>query len=559
MGHTVRHACSVSATAAILLLTGTARSQNCMTQPPDADFITERLVAGSPTGDAMDLDISKDGRVFWVERTTKKLQVYLPGTKTVQVIHTFSPDIVMSENTLFEGNGNEGGLQGIALDGNFAQNHFVYLFYTARVPDFPKGSFNAKERLSRFTLTENDTKLDLNSEAVLLEFTIYAQCCHNGGDIEWGPDGNLWLTTGDNTSLTYNSDGVPINDANPKLDARTGTANTNSLRGKIIRIKPTAARQADGKWYTIPEGNLFPPGTALALPEIYSMGHRNPFSIALDPRKRGDGKYPWVLVGEAGPALGTDEVNLIKQPGFFGWPFLNRNNFSMGSSAFTPNAIVNNSSGNTGMKNLPVAQGAIAWYGQGGNSGHGIGGCVPGAGPFMNYDSSLNSTSKFPPWFNDKVILFAGWGGSFWVARMTDQGTLADVKSLFTNRTFGNTVLRMKRGPDGALYTISNGGGFFVPGSADKIWRIAYGGNCNPPVKVVERIPARGVLESRPLLARLGTASMLDLPEGVRSLHVVDSMGKVVWTHRRDGNLEQSILPAPSHLVQGVYSIRYSL
>jgi hypothetical protein len=56
----------------------------------------------------------------------------------------------------------------------------------------------------------------------------------------------------------------------------------------------------------------------------------------------------------------------------------------------------------------------------------------------------------------------------------------------------------------------------------------------------------------------MGAASMLDLPEGVRSLQILDAMGKAVWAHRRDGNLERTQLAAPSHLADGLYSIRYA-
>ncbi len=548
-----------AASAFSAFLATQAPAADCSQQPPDSDFLIEKLVSGSPQGDAMDLDIAKDGRVFWTERTTQKLQVYEPKSKTVAVIHTFSPDQVMSENTNYEGNGNEGGLQGMALDGNFANNHFVYIYYTAKVANFAKGALGPIERLSRFTLTENDSKLDVNSEIKLLEHKIYAQCCHHGGDVEWGADGNLWLSTGDNTSLTYNDDGVPINDDNVKLDARSGTANTNSYRGKILRIHPEAAQQTDGKWYTIPRGNLFPAGTAKTLPEIYSMGHRNPYSIQIDSRFHGDATHPWVLDGEAGPAKGTDEVNLIKAPGFFGWPFLNRDNFSMGTSHYLAEAIVNNSQFNTGIQNLPSAQPALAWFGAGGSSGHGISGCVPGAGPFMRFDSTLNSAVKFPPWFNDKVILFSGWGDSYWVGKLSDQGVLSEVKKIFST-SLGGSVLRIKRGPDGALYSISNGGGYFVPAGGDKIFKISYKGTCNPPPISVslERTRAlSGFNAKRPMLAQIHAGATLLLPAGVLGIELYTPAGKKVWSYeRRHLELDEGVT-APTGLGQGLYSIRY--
>ncbi len=69
--------------------------------------------------------------------------------------------------------------------------------------------------------------------------------------------------------------------SNPALDAQRSAANTNDLRGKVLRIKP----KANGG-YAIPRGNLFPVGTPKTRPEIYAMGLRNPFRIEVDPQHR---------------------------------------------------------------------------------------------------------------------------------------------------------------------------------------------------------------------------------------------------------------------------------
>src|SRR5256885_14651820 len=80
-------------------------------------------------------------------------------------------------------------------------------------------------------------------------------------------------------------------------DAQKSSANTNDLRGKIIRIHP----EPDGA-YTIPEGNLFPKGTAKTRPEIYTMGSRNPYRISVDQHT---GFLYW---GEVGPDANVDSV-----------------------------------------------------------------------------------------------------------------------------------------------------------------------------------------------------------------------------------------------------------
>ena len=103
-------------------------------------------------------------------------------------------------------------------------------------------------------------------------------CCHVGGDIVFDENGNLLLSTGDDTN-PFQSDGyAPIDERegrNPAFDAQRSAANTNDLRGKILRIHVNA----DGS-YTSVEGNLFyGDNDPLTRDEIYVMGLRNPFRI----------------------------------------------------------------------------------------------------------------------------------------------------------------------------------------------------------------------------------------------------------------------------------------
>ena len=91
------------------------------------------------------------------------------------------------------------------------------------------------------------------------------QCCHSGGSLTFGPEGDLFISAGDNTN-PFESDGyVPIDEraGRSAWDSQKSAGNANDLRGKILRIHP----QADGT-YTIPPGNLFPSGTPNTRPEI---------------------------------------------------------------------------------------------------------------------------------------------------------------------------------------------------------------------------------------------------------------------------------------------------
>ena len=152
----------------------------------------------------------------------------------------------------------EEGLQGVAVDPDFATNRYrlpVLLAQaeharraTPRSPAPPRTStpWKGHLNLSRFTLNTDNT-LDLASEKVVLEVANdRGLCCHVGGDIDFDAAGNLYLTTGDDTN-PFESDGYsPLDertDRNPQFDAQRSAGNTNDLRGKVLRIKPTRRRQ----------------------------------------------------------------------------------------------------------------------------------------------------------------------------------------------------------------------------------------------------------------------------------------------------------------------------
>src|SRR5688572_27710160 len=243
--------------------------------PADDEFEVTALAKGADkTGEPIAMAVlpdrrvlhtSRDGRVW---RTTANATTSLAGT-----IPVYSHD--------------EDGLQGIAIDDDFATNRWVYVYYAPPLStpggDAPGNgagpssfdAFKGHNQLSRIKLAANNT-LDLASEQKILQVpTDRGICCHNGGEIDFDAAGNLYLSTGDDAN-PFESDGyAPIDERstrNPAFDAQRSSANTNDLRGKLLRISV----QADGS-YTIPAGNLFTPGTLGTRPEIYAMGFRNPF------------------------------------------------------------------------------------------------------------------------------------------------------------------------------------------------------------------------------------------------------------------------------------------
>ena len=167
-------------------------------------------------------------------------------------------------------------------------------------------------------------------EKILLTFHTdrAASTNHEAGSLAFGPGGELYISTGDDTNpvrierLHARSTNAPGRSA---FDAQRSAGNTNDLRGKILRIDP----QPDGT-YTIPAGNLFPADGSAGRPEIFVMGNRNPFRISVDA------ETGWLYWGEVGPDAsndsaargprGYDEFNQARGAGNFGWPYVIANN-----------------------------------------------------------------------------------------------------------------------------------------------------------------------------------------------------------------------------------------
>lgn len=204
--------------------------------PPEDRFVKKILDIN--LNEPMELDELPGKGILFVERRGA-LKLYDFKTEKTETI---------AQLELFYGN--EDGLLGIAVDPNYQKNNWIYLFYSAAGDE-------SKQHVSRFDLVDN--KLNLSSEKILLVIPTARHCCHSGGALEFGPNGNLFITLGDNTNPFESSGFAPIDERPGRApwDAQKSAANTNDLRGKILRIKP----EDDGT-YSIPENNLFPVGAA---------------------------------------------------------------------------------------------------------------------------------------------------------------------------------------------------------------------------------------------------------------------------------------------------------
>ena len=488
----------------------------------------EKIQLTKDTGEPIDLAVLPDRRVLTTARNGD-VRLVDPDTGVTKVV-----------NTLPVYNNSEDGLQTVTLDPDFASNKWVYLYYapktmTAPYPTTtPSGSapnslpagadasywdqWKGYNQLSRFRWDDAADKLDLSSEQVIIKVEVQrGQCCHVAGDVDFDADGNLYLSTGDNTPASApGANGyAPNNNApgfNPGFDSRRGAGNTNDLRGKILRIKVGA----DGT-YTIPSGNLFAPGTAKTRPEIFVMGLRNPFRMDVDAATN---SVSW---GDYGPDAGAPDpqrgpmgyvewqTTAITRPINGGWPYChgpnanyNEWNFATATPGpwFDCNAGAQNSSTwNTGLAQVPPATAPTLYYGD--NNTHQpwpeltdfspAGGQGPMGGPVYHYDAANPSTTKFPAYW-DKKAFFAEFSQDYLAAFDVQwpNGPVDHIQHFLPNaalETNGQPItdspIDIEFGPDGSLYVLDYGDGFFRANPDAGLYRVDYSpGNKAPQAKI---------------------------------------------------------------------------
>lgn len=465
-----------------------------------------KVVLEEKLNEPTELSVLNDGRVLFIERHGA-VRLYNIKTKQLKTIATIpvSTKYKDKEGKVSEG---EDGLMGLNKDPNFAQNHWIYLYYSHPT--------ESKNILSRFELRGDE--LVMSSEKKLLDVpTQREQCCHTGGSIAWDKAGNLYLSTGDNTN-PHGSNGFSPSDERPgreAWDAQKSSANTNDLRGKIIRIKP----QPNGT-YTIPEGNLFPKGTPLTRPEIYTMGHRNPYRISVD-KKTGnlywgevgpDGNKP---VADRGPE-GHDEVGQARQAGNFGWPHFVGDNKAYNKFDFTTNksgekwdvnAPTNTSPSNTGLKVLPPAQKAFIWYPYAESKEFplvGSGGRNAMAGPVFYSENFKTAPHAFPKYYDGKLLIYEWMRGWIMAVTMDKDGNYVSMERFMPSYKFSNPM-DMEFAENGDLYMLEYGSGWFTANDDARLIRIEYNGGNRKPVVQVAANQMGGSLPFKVNLSSTGT------------------------------------------------------
>lgn len=207
-----------------------------------------------------DLALDETGRMFITERPGR-LKV-LEKNGEVKTIASLQQVVSVGES----------GLTGLALHPDFSKNGYIYLYYTYR------DSGEILNRVSRFALKGDS----LQGEKIILD-KLPGGSIHNGGRLRFGPDGKLWVLTGDG--------------AHPAL-----AQDVNSLAGKVLRLNDDGTVPSDNPNKNSP---------------VFSLGHRNPQGLAWHPLTEE------LLITEHGETA-HDEINLIRSNSNYGWPEVKR-------------------------------------------------------------------------------------------------------------------------------------------------------------------------------------------------------------------------------------------
>ncbi len=396
-------------------------------------------------------DIAVDDRGnVWIAELRGKIHHYDATTKQTRLL----AEIKTTDPT-----GIEHGIYGIEVDPNFyAGEPYVYIFYAE-----PETFVNT---LLRYEY-RNDA-IDFSTEKIILRVPTEPQCCHQAGDLEWGPDGTLFVSTGDTgysgtrpeweiseERVKAFAEKYDLNDTHWSriVDSEFTSQNLTELRGKVLRINK------DG---SIPKDNPFygQPGVRW---EIFAYGLRNPYRIKWDEQTES------LFIGVVGPdaVYDYDEYNVSQGGENFGWP---RSIGRLFYNEWTPDMIPN--------FKPPM------WeyrYDQGGARSATF-------GPVYRFTGA----GAFPEAFQDKGFVY-DWSRRWIKWGTIEEGTFtSDDERMVKNtplqystqttrltniKTFDQltltTPISMEVGPDGCIY-VAEFDGFWDPGPNSRVTRYCW-------------------------------------------------------------------------------------
>jgi glucose/arabinose dehydrogenase len=275
MGEKIKHfralavvAVALLASMGALLAWAISPAQGAATLP--AGFTESQVVSG--LSNPMDMEFAPDGRLFVAEQAGK-----VRIAKTNGRLATFLDISTKVDST------DERGLQALTFDPNFSTNQYVYLHYTSKATS----TTPVHDRIVRVTARGN--KVVAGSETLIFQLNNQNTDVHMGGGIDFGKDGKLYISTGDNST--------PAN-----------SQQLTNLFGKMLRINKSG---------TIPTNNPFYATTSGKNRAIWALGLRNPFKFAVQP---GTGTIFINDVGGNIPEEAWEEINRGVAGANYGWP-----------------------------------------------------------------------------------------------------------------------------------------------------------------------------------------------------------------------------------------------
>ncbi|GAA1037210.1 ThuA domain-containing protein [Virgisporangium ochraceum] len=552
----------------------------------------EKVTLNDEPGEPMSLAVLPDGRVLHNTRNGE-VRLYDPATGASPVITTV-PVYTHDED----------GLQTVSIDPDFATNKWVYIYYAPRLntpvdnpatPGVNEGdapvtstdptvwdAFKGYNQLSRVKFVETPTPhLDLSTEQQILRVDVdRGACCHVAGKVQFDAKGLLYMTTGDDTNASGSDNFTPINESptqGPAYDAQRSAGNTNDLRGKLLRIKV----RPNGT-YTIPAGNLFPEHEDYdnrTRPEIFLMGLRNPFRFDVDPSGMvyiGDYSPDSRVSNPARGPEGTGRWFTANKAGNYGWPYcyspaLPYIDFDFATRTskqpFNCGAPVNDSPRNTGRQVLPAVQDPDFWYTYEARTPCpgaylanpptacdfkwpviGTGGVGPHGGPIYKYDAGSASPTKFPEYYDNFVAFGEFTRDKLFMMRTDGKGNFLGVEQFLPGFVFDNPM-EMEFGPDGTLYFLEYGDGFFRANPDAQLAMIRYVKGTRSPVAALNATPTSG---QAPLTVQFSSAGSYD-PDPGESI-------SFAWDFTSDGTVD-SADPNPSftYTTNGVFTAKLTV
>ena len=443
--------------AALVVAVGASHDAQALALP--AGFSTVEQVAGLDVPTA--LAYAPDGRLFVAEKAGRVLVVDQGGRlQSAPVI-----DIRDHVNSYWDR-----GLLGLAVDADFATNHFLYLAYTyesnALNPSGPKTS-----RLTRITVTGDNRAADLEApETVIVGSVSQAPCpaphdtvdcipsegpSHSIGTVRSDPDGTLWLGSGDAASF----DGVD--------PTALRTYDERSFAGKLLHVD-REGRGLPGHPFCPQESDLTKVCT-----KLYAKGFRNPFRFQLRPSGG-------PIVGDVGWES-REELDLTRPGRSYGWPCYE-------GAARTP-----------GYEDLDAC---AAQYAAGPSAHDPPAHDYPHAPDAAIVPGPRYEAGEYPASYRGAWFFLDYAQGLMWTMRTDDGSTVSGVKRFATGV---DGAVDLERAPNGDLVYASaydeSGGG--------SVQRIVYGDN-RQPVAIASATPSQGVA---PLTVTLGAEGSAD-PDG---------------------------------------------